>query len=398
MPIFSWSLSFLRPYRVRVIAIVLLAMVEIGLAALAPWPMKAIVDNVFGGRPFPGPLATVADTLTNGSVESLLILVALSGLGLQLLLEVVRGAHTQFAVDTGQRIVYDLRARLLTHLQALPLRHHVLGRTADSVYRLESDAYCVNDLVIGGVFPLTTAALKLAVMFVILMRLDPTLGLLSLAVAPFLYVALRYYSKTMTDRAERVKAAGVDARRAGLRDPVVDRRDQELRARAPRAGALQQGGRRDDDGAAAAHVAGVAVLAVRHARSRWRARRSCWSSAACTCCRARSPWAACWWSSPTWARCTARCRRLRTPPARCSRRASAPAACSEMFALTPEALDVAGAIDASGIVGDVVLRGRELRLRREPPDPAGHQLRRATAARWSRWSASPAPARPRSPA
>ena len=42
-------------------------------------------------------------------------------------------------------------------------------------------------------------------MFVILMRLDPTLGLLSLAVAPFLYVALRYYSRTMTDRAERVK-------------------------------------------------------------------------------------------------------------------------------------------------------------------------------------------------
>ena len=57
----------------------------------------------------------------------------------------------------------------------------------------------------GGVFPLTTAALNLAVMFVILLRLDPTLALLSLAVVPFLYVALRYYSKTMTDRAERVK-------------------------------------------------------------------------------------------------------------------------------------------------------------------------------------------------
>ena len=42
-------------------------------------------------------------------------------------------------------------------------------------------------------------------MFVILVGLDPTLALLSLAVAPFLYVSLRYYSKTMTDRAERVK-------------------------------------------------------------------------------------------------------------------------------------------------------------------------------------------------
>jgi ATP-binding cassette subfamily B protein len=205
MPVFSWSIAFLRPYRIRVFGIVLLALVEVLLAALAPWPMKAIVDNVFGGQPFPGPLAAVAETLTRGSVPGLLVLVAMAGLGLQLLLEVVRGAHTQVAVDTGQRIVYDLRARLLTHLQALPLRYHVLGRTADNVYRLESDAYCVNDLVIGGVFPLATAALNLTVMFVILMGLDPTLGLLSLAVAPFLYVSLRYYSRTMTDRAERVK-------------------------------------------------------------------------------------------------------------------------------------------------------------------------------------------------
>ena len=88
--------------------------------------------------------------------------------------------HTQIQVDTGQRIVYDLRATLLAHLQALPLRHHVTAKTADSVYRLESDAYCVNDLVIGGVFPLAMAVLKLAVMFVILVRLDVTLALLSL--------------------------------------------------------------------------------------------------------------------------------------------------------------------------------------------------------------------------
>ncbi len=203
---FSWSLAFLRPYRVRVFGIAALALVEIGLAALAPWPMKAIVDNVFGRQPFPPALAGPVNTLTGGRVVALLIVVALAGLLLQLLLEVVRAVHTQIQVDTGQRIVYDLRGRLLEHLQALPLRHHVLGRTADSVYRLDADAYCVNDLVIGGVFPLATAALNLTVMFAVLARLDTPLALLSLAVAPFLYVSLRYYSRTMTDRAEQVKS------------------------------------------------------------------------------------------------------------------------------------------------------------------------------------------------
>ena len=206
IPLFSWSLSFLRPYRPRVIAIALLSVAEIVLAALAPWPLKALVDNVLGGQPFPTALAKVVAAVTGGNLMVLLIVVVTVGLAVQLLLELVRAAHTQVQVDTGQRIVYDLRARLLGHIQALPLRNHVLGRTADSVYRLDADAYCVNDMVIGGVFPLAAAALNLTVMFAILVGLDATLGLLSLAVAPFLYVCLRYYARTMTDRAESVKA------------------------------------------------------------------------------------------------------------------------------------------------------------------------------------------------
>jgi ABC-type multidrug transport system fused ATPase/permease subunit len=43
-------------------------------------------------------------------------------------------------------------------------------------------------------------------MFAILVRLDLTLALLSLVVVPFLWMALRYYTGKMVDRAERVKA------------------------------------------------------------------------------------------------------------------------------------------------------------------------------------------------
>ena len=206
MTLAGWTLSFLRPYRARVIAIVALSLLEIGLAALAPWPLKAVVDNVLGGHPLPAAVAAPALALSGGSAAGLLALIVVAGLLLQLASELVLMAHTQIQVDTGQRIVYDLRRSLLSHLQALPLRHHVAARTADGVYRLETDAYCVNDLVMGGVFPLAMAVLKLAVMFAILVRLDLTLALLSLVVVPFLWASLRYYAHRMVDRAERVKA------------------------------------------------------------------------------------------------------------------------------------------------------------------------------------------------
>ena len=205
MNLVAWTLSFLRPYRGRVVAIAVLAIAEIGLAALAPWPFKLVVDNILGAHPLPGPLATLGASV-GGGAAALLVLVVSAGLLLQVAGEVVRMIQTQVQVDTGQRVVYGLRARLLAHLQALPLRHHVATRTADSVYRLDADAHCVDDLVIGGVFPLVLAVLNLGVMFGILMYLDPTLGLVSLAVLPFLYWCLRHYSATMTNRAERVKA------------------------------------------------------------------------------------------------------------------------------------------------------------------------------------------------
>lgn len=205
MTLVRWTLSFLKPYRTRVVAVAALSFAEIGLAALAPWPLKVVVDNVLGGRPLPDPVGVLTRSTIGESVVALLVVVVVGGLLIQILAELVRIAHTQLQVNMAQRIVYKLRADLLHHLQALPLRHHIATKTADSVYRLDADAHCVDDLIIGGVFPLALAGLNLSVMFAVLVYLDVTLALLALAVVPFLYLSLRYYAKTMTDRAERVK-------------------------------------------------------------------------------------------------------------------------------------------------------------------------------------------------
>ncbi len=201
----AWTLTFLQPYRGRVTLIAVLGIVEIGLSALAPWPLKAVIDNALGGEPLPTGLDAMIRGVTGGSRVGLLVTVVVAGLLLQLVTEVFRLANTQLQVDTGQRMAYDLRGRLLSHLQALALRHHYARKTADSVYRLESDAYCVHDLVLGGLLPLVTAVLKLGVMFAILVTLDLPLALLSLAVVPFLFLALRFYASRMIDRAEQVK-------------------------------------------------------------------------------------------------------------------------------------------------------------------------------------------------
>jgi len=200
----GWVLTSLRPYRGRVALLTVLLVSEIGLGALQPWPLAIVIDYVLGAKPFP---ATIAPYLAAIAPHrfALLIVVVIGGVVLQVVNQFVSAYGTQVQVDTGQRMVYDLRRRLFEHLSGLGLHHHLTTSTADAVYRVDVDAYSIENLVMSGVFPLITSVTALTVMFVILARLNTTIALLSLTVVPFLYMCLRYYTSTLVNREERVK-------------------------------------------------------------------------------------------------------------------------------------------------------------------------------------------------
>jgi len=200
-----WTLSFLRPYRGRVWLLGFLSLLEIGLGALQPWPLAVILDHVLLKHPFRPFIQSWAGRLSGHNDFSLLVIVVLAGAALQVTNQFASMFHTQIQVDTGQRMVYDLRFKLFEHLQALGLHHHVTTNTGDAVYRLETDAYSIENLVMSGMFPLASSVITLVVMFGWLARIDLTISLLALTVVPFLYVCLRYYTTTLVFRTERVK-------------------------------------------------------------------------------------------------------------------------------------------------------------------------------------------------
>jgi ATP-binding cassette, subfamily B, bacterial len=219
-PLLPWALSFLRPYRKRVGLLVALLIGETALGLLQPWPLALVIDYVLLGRPLGDTARAVSRTMISVAPSgaaawitgiahsrglSLLIVIVVAGVVLQLVNQFVSAYGTQVQVDTGQRMVYDLRRRLFDHLTALSLSHHITTSTADAVYRVDVDAYAIENLVMSGIFPLATAVIGLTATFVILLRLNATIALLSLAVVPFLYLCLRVYTSTVSSREERVK-------------------------------------------------------------------------------------------------------------------------------------------------------------------------------------------------
>ncbi len=167
--------GFFRPYRGRVL-IVLLTIILTSLIGLAnPYLLKLLID----------------DALPNRDLGKLDLYV-----GLMIILPIISGligvGQTYLNNIIGQSVMQDLRNALYTHLQAMPLRFFTETRTGEIQSRLANDVGGIQSLVTdtaSSVFANFTVVIStLAAMILI----DWRLTALSVAVTPFfMYLTYR---------------------------------------------------------------------------------------------------------------------------------------------------------------------------------------------------------------
>jgi ATP-binding cassette, subfamily B, bacterial len=194
-----------RPYRGHVAALVALSLAAVPLALLAAVPLQVAVDSMLGSRPLPAPLAAVlpagtpADSaLSLAAVAGLLVLIAAAT-------QLLNFAASLLRTYTGEKLVLGFRARLFRHAHRLSLAYHDTRGAADSAYRIQWDAPCVQWVTVDGLVPLASAALTLTLMFAVVVRLDWQLGLVAAGVCPLLWLITRHYRPRLRDRSHEVK-------------------------------------------------------------------------------------------------------------------------------------------------------------------------------------------------
>jgi ATP-binding cassette subfamily B protein/subfamily B ATP-binding cassette protein MsbA len=196
-----WSLRRALRRRGALAGLMAVLLTKIALDVLKPWPLKVLVDHVLHGRPMPPALADAVALLPGAATPEGLLTWCVAGTVTLFLLTWALGLAIALAsLAFGQRLVYDLGADLFGHLLRLPLRSHGRRPVGDTVRRVTADCACVAAIVKDGLLPLVTAIVSLAVMFIIMCRLDATLTLLSLAVVPCLVVVLHRYAGPMVER------------------------------------------------------------------------------------------------------------------------------------------------------------------------------------------------------
>jgi ATP-binding cassette subfamily B protein len=183
-------MRYLVPYRRIVIASVILLTAVSSFRLVGPLLTKIAIDVHIKNNDLPG--------LTGIALLYLLILLVQFG---------VAFLQTYLTNWTGQRIMYDLRLEVFTHIQRLHVGFFDRTPVGRLITRMTSDVDVLNELFTSGVVSIVGDIVSLVGIVGIMFWLDWRLALVCLSVIPFLFAATLYFKIRVRGSYRRVRAA-----------------------------------------------------------------------------------------------------------------------------------------------------------------------------------------------
>jgi ABC-type multidrug transport system fused ATPase/permease subunit len=192
--------AYLKRYPVLALAMLACAIIGTLMVIIFPAVTKRILDEVVTGhhpeRLLPLVLVAAVAALVQNGLNSLRLLL-----------------NNTFE----QKVIFDLRSDLYSHIQSLPLRWFDNRATGDLMTRILEDVTSVERVLIDGIEQGTVAVLQIIIVLGGMFYLSPKLTLVGLAPVPFLAGGALWYTLT-AHRRYRVQRRAASSMNSLLHD------------------------------------------------------------------------------------------------------------------------------------------------------------------------------------
>ena len=178
MKILARLLRFLRPYWYGTAASICLILILTFFRLGPAWFTKEIIDQAVPQRDF---------------VLALWFVAAL--LGTSLLVNVLSAAELYIDQWTGQRVIFDVRAKLYDHIQSQSMSFYDTNQTGQLMSRVTNDVNQVQMFFTGGLSRLVNTFVTVGTFLFMMFALDWQLTLVSLVILPLIMYFQYGYSK-----------------------------------------------------------------------------------------------------------------------------------------------------------------------------------------------------------
>ncbi|MCJ7471668.1 MAG: ABC transporter ATP-binding protein/permease [Actinobacteria bacterium] len=165
-------LKFIKPYRRLLGLTIFLLLITAGLQVMGPYLVKLAIDNY----------------ITVGKVDGLLNIVLLYGLVLlfEFVIRYFQGYYTEYM---GQKIMYDMRMEIFSHIQKLPMSYFDKNPVGRVMTRVTTDVQSLNEMLSSGIVTLFGDIFMIVGIMAIMLTLDWKLSLVTFSVLILLAIA-----------------------------------------------------------------------------------------------------------------------------------------------------------------------------------------------------------------
>ena len=176
-------LKFVKPYRYRIIATIIVGIIKFGIPMLIPLLIKYAIDGVINNH-----------SLTNQ--EKFSHLGVAIGIALFIFLIVrppIEFIRQYLAQWTSNKILYDIRKQLYNHLQALSVRFYANNQVGQVISRVINDVEQTKDFILTGLMNIWLDCITIIIALSIMFFLDVKLTFAAIFIFPF-YILTVYFS------------------------------------------------------------------------------------------------------------------------------------------------------------------------------------------------------------
>lgn len=171
-------LSYVKPYKGYVILAILLNIIVAGLGPLRPYLTKIAVDEAIADKDY--------DTLLG------IVLILIGTLIFQAVFQYILTYFTQLM---GQKIIYDLRVKIFSHIQKLSLKYFDKTPIGTIVTRVTNDVEALNEMFSSGIIMVFSDVFIIIWIFGFMFAMSWKLALITLSVLPILFYATFLFRK-----------------------------------------------------------------------------------------------------------------------------------------------------------------------------------------------------------
>ncbi len=174
---------FVKPYRKEIIGTILIGMLKFGIPLLFPLAMMYIIDDIL-----------LNDAMAMDEQYSQLYWII--G-GMALLFIVLRPPieyyRQYFAQWIGNKVLFDIRDHLFTHIQKLSLRFYSNRKVGEIISRVIHDVEQTKNFVITGLMNVWLDFATIIIAIIIMLNLNVWLTLVAISMFPFYGFSIKYF-------------------------------------------------------------------------------------------------------------------------------------------------------------------------------------------------------------